>query len=64
MPGAYFQRYYHPDGWLGMLCGAKMYINFDGKYQFSHAFTMLKREIHLQLAQTDTMPGGASGRWR
>lgn len=53
------QRYYKPDGWLGMLCGAKMYINFDGKYEFDYAFNMLKRELASTLAPPrDEVDGG------
>ncbi len=39
------QRHYRPDGWLGMLLGSKLYINFDGKYTFEHAYTMLLKEL-------------------
>ncbi len=39
------QRHYKADGWLGMLLGAKFYINMDGKYDFEEAFQMLLREL-------------------
>ena len=39
------QRKYKPDGWLGMLLGSKFYVNFDGKYEFDEAYTMLNREL-------------------
>ena len=39
------QPRYHPDGWLGMLVGAKLYINFDGKYTFDDAYQMLVKEL-------------------
>lgn len=39
------QRHYKADGWLGMLLGAKLYINFDGKYTFEHAYKMLLKEL-------------------
>jgi len=40
------QRYYKPDGWLGILIGAKLYINFDGKYEFDVASEMLLKELN------------------
>ena len=39
------QRHYRADGWLGMLLGSKLYINFDGKYTFEHAYSMLLKEL-------------------
>ena len=39
------QRRYKPDGWLGMLMGVKLYINFDGKYEFDKAYQMLMKEM-------------------
>jgi hypothetical protein len=39
------QRRYRLDGWLGIMMGAKLYINFDGKNTFDHAFTMLLKEL-------------------
>ena len=39
------QRRYRADGWLGMLVGAKLYINFDGKYAFDDAYQMLLKEL-------------------
>ena len=49
------QRHYKPDGWLGLMCGAKLYINFDGKFEFKDAFDMLKREIlkHLDVIEDE-----------
>ena len=44
------QRYYKPDGWLGLLLGAKLYINFDGKFAFDMAYKKLIKELEsLQL---------------
>ena len=40
------QRHYKPDGWLGMVLGAKFYVNFDGKYQFDKAYDMLIKELN------------------
>ena len=28
-----------------MIMGAKLYINFDGKYEFEQAITMLEKEL-------------------
>ncbi len=39
------QRHYKPDGWLGMMVGAKLYINFDGKHDFDTAYQMLMKEM-------------------
>ena len=39
------QRRYRADGWLGMLMGVKLYINFDGKYEFEKAYQMLVKEM-------------------
>ena len=39
------QRKYKPDGWLGLIMGAKLYINFDGKYKYEEAMTMLLKEL-------------------
>lgn len=39
------QRGYRADGWLGMLMGAKLYCNFDGKYEFDQAYEKLINEI-------------------
>lgn len=35
------QRGYKPNGWLGILIGAKFYINFDGKFTFNEAYNKL-----------------------
>ena len=50
------QRHYKADGWLGMLMGAKLYINFDGKYEFEEAFEMLMKELEPYLK--DVAPEG------
>ncbi|ELU05218.1 hypothetical protein CAPTEDRAFT_180933 [Capitella teleta] len=54
------QRHYRPDGWLGMMMGAKLYINFDGKYTFDHASMMLLKELQRlgneQLIPTKSVP--------
>ena len=58
------QRYYKPDGWLGMLCGAKLYINFDGKYEFEYAVNKLYRELNRELQPPkDEVDGGKEKFW-
>lgn len=49
------QRGYKPDGWLGMLTGSKLYINFDGKYDFKTAFEKLRLEIG-RISATEKKP--------
>ena len=39
------QRFYKPDGWLGIMLGAKFYVNMDGKFPFEQAYTMMVREM-------------------
>ena len=39
------QRKYTADGWLGMLLGSKLYINFGGKFSFEHAYSLLLKEL-------------------
>ena len=38
------QRRYRPDGWLGMLLGARLYIDF-AKHDFETAYAMLMKEL-------------------
>lgn len=51
------QRYYKPDGWLGMLMGAKLYVNFDGKYEFDHAYQLLLKELQPYLTARPSEDG-------
>ena len=39
------QRGYKPDGWLGAMVGAKLYIILDEKCEFEKAYKMLLKEI-------------------
>lgn len=39
------QRKYRPDGWLGIILGAKLYFDFSGKYPFEKSFTGLLKEL-------------------
>lgn len=36
---------YKPDGWLGLLCGKKLYFSFKEKGQFDSSFACLVKEI-------------------
>ena len=44
------ERGYKPDGWLGMLMGTQMYVNFDGKYEFDYAFNLLLDQLNRTLS--------------
>lgn len=39
------QKKYRPDGWLGIILGAKLYFDFSGKYPFEKSFTGLLKEL-------------------
>lgn len=39
------QKTYISSGWLGIIVGAKFYIDFDGKFTFDEAFTLLEKEL-------------------
>ncbi|XP_052084603.1 uncharacterized protein LOC127721834 [Mytilus californianus] len=39
------QKHYKPDSWLGALLGAKLYIDFSGKYQFEPKWNELVKEL-------------------
>ncbi|KAH3859833.1 uncharacterized protein LOC127871977 [Dreissena polymorpha] len=38
-------RGYDPDGWLGFICGAKLFYDFSGKYSFDDKLNALIREL-------------------
>ncbi|XP_022083476.1 uncharacterized protein LOC110975343 isoform X2 [Acanthaster planci] len=38
-------KYYQPNGWLGMIMGTKYYIDFSGRHTFSEQAQKLLREI-------------------
>ena len=40
------QRKYKPDGWLGMLLGAKLFIDYSGKHPFDKAYNMMIKELN------------------
>ena len=39
------QSNYRPDGWLGMIVGTKLWIDFQSKYVIEEGFRKLKREL-------------------
>lgn len=39
------QKGYKPDGWLGILKGSKLYIDFSGKYSFEEQIQKLLAEL-------------------
>ncbi|XP_064596403.1 uncharacterized protein LOC135463013 [Liolophura sinensis] len=39
------QKRYRPDGWLGLILGAKLYIDFSGKYPFEKSVNGLLKEL-------------------
>ncbi|XP_050407920.1 uncharacterized protein LOC126823259 [Patella vulgata] len=39
------QRGYKPNGWLGMILGAKLFVDFSGKYSFDDSFKNLSRQL-------------------
>ena len=39
------QKKYRPDGWLGIVLGAKLYFDFSGKYPFDKSFQGLLKEL-------------------
>lgn len=45
------ERGYNPDGWLGFICGAKLYYEFSHKYPFEQKMPSLMKEILKQLAK-------------
>ncbi len=44
---------YRPDGWLGMILGAKLFFDFSGKYTFASRFDGLKKEVELRLGGSE-----------
>lgn len=43
------QEKYYPDGWLGILIGAKLYIEFSRKYSYSEKFQELVDAINREV---------------
>ncbi|XP_078577148.1 uncharacterized protein LOC144862496 [Branchiostoma floridae x Branchiostoma japonicum] len=42
------ESHYKPDGWLGMILGAKLYIDFSGKQAFDSAMAKLIKELGVR----------------
>lgn len=51
------ERGYEPDGWLGFICGTKVFFEFTDKYPFEEKMTSLLKEIACVLKQSLTEPG-------
>ncbi|KAK7502890.1 hypothetical protein BaRGS_00005839 [Batillaria attramentaria] len=59
------QQGYRPDGWLGMILGAKLYYDFSGKYSFeSRIMQLIKavRESAGMLTSSDSVDGPSAER--
>lgn len=41
------EKGYRPDGWLGLLVGAKLYIDFCGEYSFQTQMNSLLRQLEI-----------------
>ncbi|XP_071098917.1 uncharacterized protein [Haliotis cracherodii] len=39
------QKKYRPDGWLGMILGAKLFFDFSGKYPFEKSMSGMLKEL-------------------
>lgn len=54
------QKGYKPDGWLGMILGAKMFYDFSGKYPFETRISLLTKavqKISTGSQELDTVDG-------
>ncbi|XP_052765538.1 uncharacterized protein LOC128206875 [Mya arenaria] len=52
------EKGYVPDGWLGFICGAKLFYDFSGKYPFEDKMGGLLKEMDKVLqASNDRDPG-------
>ncbi|XP_053381902.1 uncharacterized protein LOC128549332 [Mercenaria mercenaria] len=47
---------YKPDGWLGVLCGAKLYFEFSPKYAFKDKMKALLKELNQVFGETADTP--------
>ncbi|XP_060569404.1 uncharacterized protein LOC132727835, partial [Ruditapes philippinarum] len=50
------ERGYDPDGWLGLIAGAKLYFEFSTKYPFEVKMTALLKEITVVLDGSGNVP--------
>ncbi|KAK3103096.1 hypothetical protein FSP39_016402 [Pinctada imbricata] len=49
---------YKPDGWLGIMCGTKLFYDFSGKYSFESKITDLVKDIQSQRNRYQTSVAG------
>ena len=52
------ERGYHPDGWLGMILGSKLFYDFSGKYKFEDKFDGLVKELDRRYNKQPSPSGG------
>ncbi|WAR17228.1 SREC-like protein, partial [Mya arenaria] len=52
---------YVPDGWLGFICGAKLFYDFSGKYPFEDKMAALMNEMNKVLKASHSRDHQASG---
>lgn len=50
------ERGYTADGWLGFICGAKLYYEFSHKYPFEEKIVALLKEIAKICAELSGKP--------
>ncbi|KAK3095310.1 hypothetical protein FSP39_013076, partial [Pinctada imbricata] len=55
------QRSYRPDGWLGMILGAKLYFDFSGKYPFEKPWNGLTKELKSHSSLHTSESSGKDG---
>ena len=41
------EEYYRPDGWLGIILGAKFYMDFSGRLVIEEEMNKLLKEVHM-----------------
>ncbi|KAK6186797.1 hypothetical protein SNE40_006068 [Patella caerulea] len=52
------ERNYQPDGWLGLILGAKLFYDFSGKYSFRSRIGGLLKDVKIKVnGQLDSAPG-------
>ena len=57
------QTRYRPDGWLGMILGAKLYFDFSGKYPFEKPWNGLMKELK-GMGRLSVLDGNSTGKCR
>ena len=52
------EEYYQPDGWLGIILGSKLYMDFSGKLDQTEEMKKLLREVQTNQAAKVADAGG------